>query len=103
MLHSTIQRQTYLIIAWCLTGLLLGGSLMSALPMSGDSAVCAEESVLEIDDDDRSNDWDIDSVLHCPSDNRFTSQAWQEVQVFSSVYTIAEIPSANLQRGPPCC
>ena len=102
MRYITFKRQTFLSIAWCLTGLLLAGSLLGSLPAVKDSAVCAEERVLEVDDDDRSNFIQLDVGLHCQVDEHPTSQTWQELQVFYCVHTIATISSANLQRGPPC-
>ena len=103
MCISAIQRQIFLTIAWCLTGLLLVGSLLSSLPTFTDSEVCAEERVLEVDDDDRSNSIQLDVALHLQVDERPDSQIWQVLQVFYFDQTIAAIPSANLQRGPPCC
>ncbi len=102
MSYVTLQRQTFLTIAWCLAGLLLWGSLFNVLPVVKDSAVFAEERVLEVDDDDRSNSLDLDEALHSRIDEHPTSQTWQEVQVFYCVHMIAAVPSANLQRGPPC-
>jgi len=64
--------------------------------------VFAEEPVLEVDDD-RSDSIQLDAALHNRIGNRPTSQAWQELQVFYFVPTIAAILSANFQRGPPCC
>ena len=103
MRYFTIQRQAFLTIAWFLTGLLLSGSLVSSLPIVKGSAVFAEERVLEVDDDDRSNSIELDVAPHNLVDDRPTSQTWQELQVFYCVHTIAAIPSANLQRGPPSC
>lgn len=102
MRYLKLEHQTFLTIAWCLTGLLLGGSLLNSLPTVGDSAVCTEERALEVDDDDRSELFELEVALHNQVVEHPTSQTWQELQVFYCVHTIAAIPSANLQRGPPC-
>lgn len=94
------HRQSLLTIAWFLTAMLLGGSLLNALPIAGDFGVCAEERVLEVDDD-RSDAFEVDLALHNQIDLHPTSQTWQALQVFYCDHTIAAIPSANLQRGPP--
>jgi hypothetical protein len=101
MRYFKIERQTFLTIAWCLTGLLLVGSLVNSLPAVKDSAVCAEERALEVDDDDRSDSIQLDAAILNRVDERPTSQTWQELQVLYCVHAIAAIPSANLQRGPP--
>ena len=102
MRYFTIQRQLFLTIAWSLSALLLGGSLLNPLPVVKDSAVFAEERALEVDDDDRSNAVQLNvALLQNQVDEHPTSQTWQAVQVFYCVHTIAAIPSANLQRGPP--
>ena len=101
MRNSTIHRPTFLIIAWFLTGLLLGGSLLSSLPTLRDSAVCAEERVLEVDDEDRSDSFDLDLALHHQVDEHPTSQTWNELQVFSFVQFSCEEFDANSERGPP--
>ena len=95
MRSSTIQRQIFLTIAWCLTGLLLVGSLLSSLPACTDSVVFAEERALEVDDDDRSNSIQLDVALHLQVDERPDSQTWQELQVFYFAQTIAAISSAH--------
>jgi hypothetical protein len=102
MRNSTIQHPTFLMLAWFLTGLLLGGSLLSSLHTLRDSAVCAEERVLEVDDDDRSDSFELDLGLRHQEDEQPASQTWQELQVFHVVHFNAAVPSANLQRGPPC-
>jgi hypothetical protein len=102
MRYSPFPRPTFLSIAWFLTGLLLGGNLLSSLPTVRDSAVCAEERALEVDDDDRSDSFELDLALHHQVETHPTSQTWHEVQVFYSAHMHAAIPSANLQRGPPC-
>ncbi len=103
MRYFTIQRQDYITIAWFLTGLMVTCSLLSACPDVTNSAVCAEERALEKDDDDRAHSIQLDVALHYQVDELPTSQTWHAVQVFYLVHTIAAIPSANLQRGPPCC
>ena len=101
MHQFTIQRQTFFKIAWFLTGLMFAGSLLNSLPTVNDSAVCAEERVLEVDDDDRCDSAEVDVALYKQVDEHPASQTWQELQVFYCVHTIAVIPSANLKRGPP--
>ena len=102
MCYFPIQRQTFLKIAWCLTGLLLGESFVSSLPAVKDSVVCAEERALEVDDDERSESIQLFVAILSRFDARPVSQTWQEVQVLCCVHALAAIPSANLQRGPPC-
>ncbi|MDX1930349.1 MAG: hypothetical protein SFV81_27740 [Pirellulaceae bacterium] len=102
MRYSTIPHPNFLTIAWFLTALLLSGSLLGSLPMVKDSAVCAEERALEVDDDDRSKSFELDLALHHHADTHPTSQTWHELQVFYFAHMLAAIPSANLQRGPPC-
>jgi hypothetical protein len=103
MRHFKIERKTFLTIAWCLTGLLLGGSFLNSLSAAKDSAVCAEERALEVDDDDRSDSLQLEAAILNRIDERPTSQTWQELHVFYCLHALAAIPSANLQRGPPCC
>ena len=102
MRYFTIQRQALFTIAWLLTGLMLTCSLISAIPEVKNSAVCAEERDLE-KDDDRSKSIQIDVAIRNQVNDGITSQTWHEVQVFYCGHTLAAIPSANLQRGPPYC
>jgi len=102
-MRNLTSERTYLItITWFLTGLLLTGCLLNSLPTLKGSAACAEERVLEIDDD-RSDQRDLDCALHLPNEERSASQTWHEVQVFYCAATSQIEFGANFGRGPPRC
>ncbi len=100
MYFSKLSPKTLSTITWFLTGLLITGTLTYSLAGVTGQAVCAEERVLECDDDRfESTGWDV--AISVQGDHRPTSQTWHEVQVFFSAQTRDVALAANLVRGPP--
>lgn len=102
MYFAKTNRRALLTLTWFLTGLMVTGVLVHCLSGVKGQVVCAEERVLECDDDRLdSTGWDI--AISIQDDSRPASQTWHEVQVFYLVQTQDVALSANLVRGPPCC
>ena len=89
-------------VAWFITWLLLACCFINSIPTSKGALVCAEERLVELEiDDERSDSRDFEFVLFSQIDERSTSQAWHDVQVFFCTQTSQVEYSANFERGPP--
>ncbi len=104
MRKSSSQHKNGFSVTWLLSGVLLACCLLNSVPLSKAALVCAEERVVELEiDDERSEPRGPDFILFTQIEERSTSQAWHEVQVFTCSLTGQVDLLLNFERGPPSC